>query len=59
LDVVRRELDTLTDPVEGPKALPDEKARKAAILEKQERLRTLLLRKGRISAMAGAAFEAR
>jgi poly-gamma-glutamate synthesis protein (capsule biosynthesis protein) len=59
LDFVRRELDTLTDPVEGPKALPDEKARKAAILEKQERLRTLLLRKGRISAMAGAAFEAR
>lgn len=59
LDQVRRELDTLTDPAEGPKALPDAKARKAAVLEKQERLRTLLLRKGRISAVAGAAFEAR
>lgn len=59
LDAVRRELDMLTDPVEGPKALPDAKVRKAAILEKQERLRTLLLRKGRISAVVGAAFEAR
>lgn len=59
LDAVRRELDKLTDPMEGPKAQPDEKARKAAILEKQERLRTLLLRKGRISAVVGAAFEAR
>ncbi|MFN8009836.1 MAG: CapA family protein [Holophagaceae bacterium] len=59
LDAVRRELDTLTDPVEGPKVQPDGKARKAAIVEKQERLRTLLLRKGRISAVAGAAFEAR
>ncbi len=59
LDAVRRELDTLTDPVEGPKALPDAKARKAAIVEKQERLRTLLLRKGRISSVVGAAFEAR
>jgi poly-gamma-glutamate synthesis protein (capsule biosynthesis protein) len=59
LDAVRRELDTLTDPVEGPKAQPDEKARRAAIVEKQERLRTLLLRKGRISSVVGSAFEAR
>jgi hypothetical protein len=59
LDAVRRELDTLTDPVEGPKALPDDKARKAAVVEKQERLRTLLLRKARIAAVVGHAFEAR
>jgi poly-gamma-glutamate synthesis protein (capsule biosynthesis protein) len=59
LDTVRRELDTLTDPVEGPRAQPDEKARKAALVEKQERLRTLLLRKARIAATVGHAFEAR
>lgn len=59
LDLVRRELDTLTDAVEGPKTVPDDKARRTAVLEKQERLRTLLLRKGRIASVAGAAFEAR
>jgi len=59
LDATRRELDRLTDPEEGPKALPDEKARKVAILEQQERLRTLLLRKGRIAGVVGAGFEAR
>ncbi len=59
LDRVRRELDQLTDPVEGPKALPDDKARRAVVLEKQEYLRTLLLRKARIAAVVGAGFEAR
>jgi poly-gamma-glutamate synthesis protein (capsule biosynthesis protein) len=59
LTAVRRELDTLTDPVEGPKALGDDKARKALIIEKQERLRTLLLRKARIAAVVGSGFEAR
>lgn len=57
LDATRRELDRLTDPVEGPRAVPDEKARKAAVLEQQERLRTLLLRKGRIAAVVGGGFE--
>lgn len=59
LDATRRELDRLTDPEEGPRAMPDEKARKAAIVERQEYLRTLLLRKGRIAAVVGGAFEAR
>jgi poly-gamma-glutamate synthesis protein (capsule biosynthesis protein) len=59
LDRVRRELDDLCDPVEGPKRVPDEKARKALVVEKQEYLRTLLLRKARVAAVVGGAFEAR
>jgi poly-gamma-glutamate synthesis protein (capsule biosynthesis protein) len=59
LDATRRELDRLSDPVDGPKTVPDEKARKAALLAQQERLRTLLLRKGRIAAVVGGGFEAR
>lgn len=59
LDATRRELDRLTDPEEGPKAIADDKARKVAILEQQERLRTLLLRKGRIAGVVGGGFEAR
>jgi len=55
----RRELDDLTDPILGPTRLPDEKARKATILEKQEYLRTLLLRKARVAAAIGGAFERR
>ena len=59
IDRVRRELDELTDPVEGPKRVPDAKERKARILGRQEYLRTLLLRKERIAGVVGAAFEVR
>lgn len=59
IEATRRELDRLTDLEEGPKAIPDEKARKLAIVEGQEKLRTLLLRKGRIAAVVGGGFEAR
>lgn len=55
----RRELDQLGDPVEGPKQVADEKARKARIVEQQEYLRTLLLRKARIAATIGGGFEQR
>lgn len=55
----RRELDDLTDATEGPKRVPDAKARKALIVEKQEYLRTLLLRKARIAAVVGGGFERR
>jgi poly-gamma-glutamate synthesis protein (capsule biosynthesis protein) len=53
------QLDQLTDSVEGPKVIADDKQRHAAIIDKQEYLRTLLLRKARIAATVGAAFEAR
>jgi poly-gamma-glutamate synthesis protein (capsule biosynthesis protein) len=59
LDLTRRELDRLSDPIEGPKAIADDPARKAALVEQQERLRTLLLRKGRIAGVVGGGFEAR
>lgn len=59
LDRTRRELDDLLDPADGPKQVADPKARKALIVDKQEYLRTLLLRKGRIAAVVGGAFERR
>ena len=59
LDRVRRELDALTDPVEGPKLQPDPKLRKALVLDKQEYLRTLLLRKARVASIVGGGFEQR
>lgn len=59
LDRTRRELDDLLDPAEGPKQVADPKARKALVIDKQEYLRTLLLRKGRIAAVVGGAFERR
>ncbi len=56
---VRRELDGLSDPVQGPKATPDEKLRKKAILEHQEYLRTLILRRRRVAEVVGEAFVGR
>jgi len=56
---VRAELERLSDPQEGPKAAPDEGERRKAILEKQEQLRTLILRRQRIAAIVGEAFVSR
>ena len=53
---VRAELDQLADPIEGPKATPDEALRKKAILEKQEYLRTLILRRKRVAEVVGEGF---
>jgi hypothetical protein len=53
---VRAELDRLSDPVAGPKFSPDEAQRKKAILEKQEYLRTLILRRKRVAEVVGEAF---
>jgi poly-gamma-glutamate synthesis protein (capsule biosynthesis protein) len=55
----RKELDELTDPLAGPRIGPEDKARKALIVDKQEYLRTLLLRKSRVAAVVGGAFERR
>ena len=55
----RTELDRLSDPVEGPKGLPDEALRRKAILEKQEYLRTLILRRRRIAEVVGESFVSR
>ena len=52
------ELDQLTSE-QGSKLITDDKARQAAIVEKQEYLRTLLLRKARIATMVGGTFEAK
>ena len=59
IERLRRELDDLSDAVEGPKRVADGKARKALLLEKQEYLRTLLLRKSRVASVLGGGFEAR
>ncbi len=53
---VRAELDRLSDPVEGPKTLPDATIRRRTILERQEYLRTLLLRRKRITEVVGEGF---
>ena len=55
----RKALDDITDPVAGPKAQPDDKALRLLIVEKQEYLRTLLLRKTRVAAVVGGGFERR
>lgn len=52
----RTELERLTDPAEGPKAVPDGTARRREILARQEYLRTLLLRRRRIAETMGEAF---
>ncbi len=52
----RAELDRLTDLVEGPKAEPDEAARRRAVLTTQERLRTLILRRRRVAETIGESF---
>jgi poly-gamma-glutamate synthesis protein (capsule biosynthesis protein) len=56
---VRTELDRLSVPQEGPKAASDQGLRRKAILEKQEYLRTLILRRQRIAAIIGEAFVSR
>ena len=53
---VRAELDRLSDAVEGPRIHPDTLLRRKAILEKQEYLRTLILRRRRIAEVVGEAF---
>lgn len=53
---VRADLDRLCDPVEGPKVQPDEAQRRRAILDKQEYLRTLILRRKRVAEVVGEAF---
>jgi poly-gamma-glutamate synthesis protein (capsule biosynthesis protein) len=53
---VRAELDQLSDPIEGPKSAPDEPLRRKTILEKQEYLRTLILRRKRVAEVVGEGF---
>ena len=53
---IRAELDRLFDPVEGPRIHPDEAQRRRTILEKQEYLRTLILRRRRFAEVVGEAF---
>jgi hypothetical protein len=53
---VRGELDRLADPAEGPKAEPDEASRRKQILDKQEYLRTLILRRKRVAEVVGESF---
>ena len=53
---VHAELDGLSDPKEGPRTMPDERLRRKAILEKQEYLRTLILRRRRVAEVVGEAF---
>jgi poly-gamma-glutamate synthesis protein (capsule biosynthesis protein) len=55
---VRKELDRLNDPVAGAAAFPDGAQRRRAILEVQERLRTLILRRRRVTEVVGEAFVA-
>ncbi len=53
---VRTELDRLFDPIEGPKTTLDSEVRRKSILEKQEYLRTLILRRKRVAEVVGEAF---
>ena len=55
LALARKEVDRLAD----PKSMGDERARLIALIEAQESLRTLLLRKQRIAGIVGENFEAR
>lgn len=56
---VRAELDRLSDAREGTRAVPDDSLRRKAILEKQEYLRTLILRRKRVAEVVGDAFVGR
>jgi poly-gamma-glutamate synthesis protein (capsule biosynthesis protein) len=56
---VRTELDRLSDPIEGPKGVPDALLRRKAVLEKQEYLRTLILRRKRVAELVGESFVVR
>jgi len=53
---VRAELDRLSNPIEGPSTRPDAVLHRKAVLEKQEYLRTLILRRKRIAEVMGEAF---
>jgi len=55
LELARKEVDRLGD----PKSIGDDRARRSALLEAQERFRTLLLRKQRIAGIVGPSFEGR
>ncbi len=55
LELARKEVDRLAD----PKSMGDERVRRTALLEAQERFRTLLLRKQRIAGIVGPSFEGR
>lgn len=55
LELARKEVDRLGN----PKSMGDEGARRTALLEAQERFRTLLLRKQRIAGIVGQSFESR
>jgi Bacterial capsule synthesis protein PGA_cap len=53
---IRAELDGLSGPIKGPKPAQEDALRKKTILEKQEYLRTLILRRKRIAEVVGDAF---
>lgn len=55
----RSELERLADAVEGPKVQPDEAQRRKEILERQEYLRTLILRRRRVAEVVGETFVSR
>ncbi len=56
---VRVDLERLADAVEGPKVQPDEAQRRKEILERQEYLRTLILRRRRVAEVVGETFVSR
>jgi len=53
---VRAELDRLSDPIAGPNLEANETQRRTSILEKQEYLRTLILRRKRVAEVVGEGF---
>ena len=53
---LRAEVERLSDPREGPRAQSDPAVRRRLILDRQERLRTLLLRRRRVAEVVGAPF---
>ncbi|MBL0313045.1 MAG: CapA family protein [Holophagaceae bacterium] len=58
LESARKEVDRLGNP-NASNGTADEQARRIALIEAQERFRTLLLRKQRIAAIVGQSFEDR
>lgn len=53
---LRTEVERLSDPVEGPRTQADPAVRRRLILDRQERLRTLVLRRRRVADIVGAEF---
>jgi len=53
---VRAELDELAGTAEGPATPPDPALRRKAILDRQEYLRTLILRRRRVAEIVGEEF---